>query len=122
MERAEAHAAQPDLDGAGTSADEPSLSSALERLGAAGQGVVAKRIDLALLEGQELLSRALGRIGLIGPAMILAVVAWVAVAAAFVLMVAPAATRAVQLAMFGSVNAGAALVLVAWGTHRAGRK
>ena len=38
---------------------EPSVSSALERLGAVGQGVVDKRIDWALLEGQELLFQAL---------------------------------------------------------------
>jgi len=49
MELAETHAARPDMYGAGTAADEPSVSSALERLGAAGQGVVAKRIELASL-------------------------------------------------------------------------
>lgn len=94
------------------------MSSALERLGAAGQGVVAKRIDLALLEGQELLSRALGRAALLGPGTVVAVVAWFALAAAVVLVIAPAASMAVHLAIFGLVNAGAALVLVALGVRR----
>lgn len=118
MELAKAHAARPDMHRAGTAANEPSVSSALERLGAAGQGVVAKRIDLALLEGQELLSQGFGKAALVGPGMVLAVVAWIAAAAALVLVVAPAAPPAVHLAIFASVNAGGALVLLAFGTCR----
>jgi uncharacterized membrane protein YqjE len=106
------------MHGAGTAADEPSVSSALERLGAAGQGVVAKRIELALLEGQELLSQALGKAALVGPGMVLAVVAWIAAVAALVLVVAPAAPLAIHLAIFASVNAGGALVLLAFGVRR----
>jgi len=98
--------------------DEPSVASALERLGAAGQGVIAKRIDLALLEGQEHLAQALRTAALVGPGMALAVVAWFAMAAAFVLLAAPAATLAVHLAMFGSLNAAGAVVLVALSTRR----
>ena len=102
--------------------DEPSVSSALERLGAAGQGVVAKRIDLALLEGHALLSRILQTAAWLAPGILLASVAWFAAAAAIVLLVAPAATLAVRLVIFGSLNAGGAAVLVALGTRRnAGR-
>jgi hypothetical protein len=101
-----------------TVAEQPSVSVALEHLGAAGQGIVAKRIDLALLEGQELLSQTLGKAALIGPGILLAVGAWFAAAAAFVLLVAPAATPAIHLAIFASINAGCALVLVALGTRR----
>jgi len=98
--------------------DEPSVSSALERLGAAGQGVVTKRIDLALLEGHELLSRTLQSAAWLAPGMVLALVAWFALAAAVVLIVVPAATPAVRFAIFGLLNAGGAGVLVALGTRR----
>lgn len=118
MDTVRAHTSQPDIGGVATVGDEPSVSSALERLGTAGSGVVAKRMDLAILDGQELLSRALGRAALIGPGIVLATVAWFAVAAAFVLLVAPAATLAVRLAIFGLLNAGGALALVALGARR----
>jgi len=98
--------------------DEPSVSSALERLGTAGQGVVAKRIDLALLEGHELLSQTIGRATLVGPGIVLATVAWFALVAAFVLVVTPAATLAVRLAIFGLVNVAGAAGLIALGTRR----
>ena len=98
--------------------DEPSVSSALERLSAAGQGVVSKRIDLALLEGHELLSRTLQSAAWVGLGVLLASVAWCAAAAAVVLMVAPAASPAVRLTIFGSLNAGGAAVLIALGTRR----
>jgi hypothetical protein len=52
-------------------AGEPSVSSSLEHLVAGGQGVITKRIDLALLEGQELLSRSSQRAALVGTGMIL---------------------------------------------------
>jgi hypothetical protein len=94
------------------------MTSALERLGAAGQGVVAKRIDLALLEGHELLSRTLGSVALIGPGVILAAIAWCAGAAACVLLIAPAATPAGHLAIFGALNGAPALGLLALGIRR----
>jgi uncharacterized membrane protein YqjE len=98
--------------------DAPSVSSALERLGSAGQGVVAKRIDLALLEGHELLSRTIGSATLVGPGMVLATVAWFALVTAFILVVAPEATVAVHLVIFGFVNGGGAAGLIALGTRR----
>ena len=68
---------------------EPSVSSSLEHLVAGSQGVITKRIDLALLEGQELLSRTLQRAALVGVGMVLAAAAWFAVAACLVLFATP---------------------------------
>lgn len=107
-----------DAPGRDRATAEPSLSSALERLGTAGQGVIAKRIDLALLEGQELLSRTLGGAALVGAGMLLAAAAWFAVAAGFTLLVIPVANPVVRLAVFGLLNGGAAVGLVALGMRR----
>lgn len=118
MELAEAHATQRDIPGRGSATAEPSVSSALERLGAAGQGVIAKRIDLALLEGHELLSRTLGGAALIGAGTLLAAAAWFALAAGFALVAIPVANPVVRLAVFGLLNGGAAVGLVALGLRR----
>lgn len=91
---------------------EPSVSSALEHLVAGSQGVITKRIDLALLEGQELLSRSLERAALVGAGMVLAAAAWFAGAGAFVLFAVPDAHPVVRLAAFGLLNGGAAVGLV----------
>jgi len=45
---------------------------------AGSQGVITKRIDLALLEGQELFSRSIERAALAGAGAVLAAVAWFA--------------------------------------------
>lgn len=92
---------------------EPSVSSSLEHLMAGSQGVITKRIDLALLEGQELLSRTLQRAALVAFAVVLAAGAWFAVAACLVLLVTPNASPVIRLAAFGLLNAGGALGLVA---------
>jgi uncharacterized membrane protein YqjE len=93
-------------------AGEPSVSSSLEHLVAGSQGVITKRIDLALLEGQELLSRTLQRAALVGAGMVLAAVAWFAGAGAFVLFVAPDASPVIRLAAFGLLNGAGAAGLV----------
>jgi uncharacterized membrane protein YqjE len=92
---------------------EPSVSSSLEHLVAGSQGVINKRIDLALLEGQELLSRTLQRAALVAFAVVLAAGAWFAVAACLVLLVTPNASPVIRLAAFGLLNAGGALGLAA---------
>ena len=61
------------------------VSSSLDHLVAGSQGVITKRIDLALIEGQELLSHTLQRAALVGFGMVLAAGAWFAVAACLVL-------------------------------------
>jgi len=91
---------------------EPSVSSSLEHLVAGSQGVITKRIDLALLEGQEVLSRFFERAALVGAGMVLAAVAWFAGAGAFVLFVAPDASPVIRLAAFGLLNGAGAVGLV----------
>ncbi|HXQ23265.1 MAG TPA: phage holin family protein, partial [Candidatus Acidoferrales bacterium] len=92
---------------------EPTVSSSLEHLVAGSQGVITKRIDLALLEGQELLSQTLQRAALVGFGMVLAAGAWFAAAACLVLLVTPNANLVLRLAAFAVLNAGGALGLVA---------
>lgn len=109
----EGHATQGDSAGWHSPAGEPSVSSSLEHLVAGSQGVITKRIDLALLEGQEVLSRTLQRAALVAFGMVLAAGAWFAGAACLVLLVAPNANLVLRLAAFGLLNAGGALGLVA---------
>lgn len=99
----------PEGDGA---VGAPSVSSSLEHLVAGSQGVIARRIDLALLEGQELLSHTLQRAALVAFGMVLAAGAWFAGAGAFVLFVAPDASPVIRLAAFGLLNGAGAVGLV----------
>ncbi len=89
------------------------MSSSLEHLVAGSQGVITKRIDLALLEGQDLLSRTLQRAALAAFGMVLAAGAWFAVAACLVLLVIQTPNPVVRLAVFGLLNAAGALGLIA---------
>lgn len=91
---------------------EPSVSSSLEHLVAGSQGVITKRIDLALLEGRELLSRTLQGSVLVGLGIILAAAAWFAVTACVVLLVIPDPIWVARLAAFGLLNGGTAVGLV----------
>jgi len=117
VELAETAVARGDKAGEGVNT-EPSVSSALEHLAAGSQGVITKRIDLALLEGQELLSRTLQRAALNGAGTLLAVGAWFAGAACLVQFVAPDATLAVRLALFALLNGGGAVALVTLAMRR----
>jgi len=110
---ADAHGTQGDSAGGHSDTGEPSVSSAIEHLVASSQGEVTKRIDLALLEGHELLSRSLQRAALVVCGLVLAAGAWFALTACVVLLVAPHATLTVRLAAFGVLNAGGAVGLVA---------
>jgi uncharacterized membrane protein YqjE len=101
---------------------EPSVSSSLEHLVAGSQGVITKRIDLALLEAQELLSRSIERAGLIGAGMVLAAGAWFAGAGAFVLFVVPDTNLIIRLAAFGVLNGAGAVGLVTLAMRRGRRQ
>lgn len=92
---------------------QPSVASSLEHLVAGSQGVIAKRIDLALLEGQELLRHTVQGAALVGVAVVVVAAAWFAVAACVVLLVIPDGSWIVRLAAFGSLNGGCAVGLVA---------
>jgi hypothetical protein len=96
---------------------EPSASSSLQHLVAGSQGVITKWIDLALLEGQELLSRSIERAALLGAGMVLAVAAWLAGAGALVLFVTPDAPSVIRLAAFGLLNLAGAFGLVTLATR-----
>ena len=113
MAVAEAHSTQSDGAGEHRASGEPSVSSAIEHLVAGSQGVITKRIDWALLEGQELLSRTLQRAALVTLGMVLAAGAWFAVAACLVLLVTPNASMVLRLAAFGVLNGACALGLIA---------
>ena len=113
MTLAEAYATQGDGPGGHPAVGEPSVSSSIEHLVTSSQGVITKRIDLALLEGQELLSRTVRCAVLVTFGMVLAAGAWFALAACLALLVTPSAKLALRLAAFGLLNAGAAVGLVA---------
>ena len=105
---------------------EPSASAALEHLMAGSHGVIAKRIDLALLEGRELLSHTLFSAALIGLSIVLGAGAWFAVATCLVLLITPGAELVARLAVFAAINGGGAVALAAIATrarlsaHRSG--
>lgn len=106
----------------GRPADEPSVTSSLEHLLAGTQGVIGKRIDLALLEGREMLSRTVQGAALVVLGTLLAAATWFALAASAVLLVFPVASWVVRLAAFGLLNAGGALGLVALAMRRVRRE
>jgi hypothetical protein len=97
---------------------EPSVSSSLEHLVAGSQGVITKRIDLALLEGRELLSRSTERAALLGAGMVLAAAAWFAGAACVVLFTTPGASLVVRVGAFGLLNGAGAVGLVTLAMRR----
>jgi len=105
----EACVTQGDIMSRDRRAGEQSVSSALEHLAAGSHGVISKRIELALLDVHELLSRTLQRAALVGVGLVVASAAWFAVAACVVLLVTPDASLAVRLAAFGLLNWGVAL-------------
>ena len=82
------------------------------------QGVITKRIDLALLESQELLTRTLQRAALGALSMVLAAAAWFAVTTSFILVVIPSETLSIRLAAFGLLHGGVALGVVALARRR----
>lgn len=113
MAPAQAQARHNGTAGGESGPSEPSVSSAIEHVVASSQGVITKRIDLALLEGQELVSRTLQRAVLGVCGMVLAAAAWFAFAACLVLLATPGGSPLLRLAAFGLLNAGGALGLVA---------
>jgi len=97
---------------------EPSVASSVEHLVASSHGVITKRIDLALLEGREMLAQTIGRAAMFGAGGVLALASWVSGAAALVLFVFPEATSLMHLVAFGLLNGGSALVLFALAGRR----
>lgn len=121
MEPAEPTATDRDAGAGDHLTDEPSVTSSLEHLVAGSQGVISKRIDLALLEGRELLSRTVQGAALLGFGAVLAAAAWLSLAGGVVLLVFPDASWVVRLTAFGLLNGGGAVGLVALAMRRVRR-
>ena len=118
MELAETRVPHGEVAGRHVDVADPSVSSALEHLAAGSQGVITKRIDLALLEGQQLLSSTFRGAALLGFAMVLAAGAWFATATCLVLLATPEPNLVVRLAVFALLNAAGAVALVALAMRR----
>ncbi len=96
--------------GAGSTRADISIGTALERLLTASQGVVTKRIDLALLEARNLVSRGLISIFLLGLNVVWIAAAWCALTICLIALVLGDGSFVARVAAFGILNAAAALV------------
>ena len=114
---AEGHATRDDGSGERAVVGDPSMSSALEHLVASSQGAITKRIDLAMLEGRQLITHTLQGAILVGLSMVMGAGAWFAVAACLALIAVPNGSLTARLAIFGALNAGGAVGLVALARH-----
>ncbi|HYC56583.1 MAG TPA: phage holin family protein [Candidatus Binatia bacterium] len=93
-------------------AQEPSLPAALEKLTAATQGVITKRIDLVMLEIHELVGTLVMKTGLIVFGVIVALAAWFGAISALVLWLTPNMGTVGHLAIFSLVNLAIGAVVV----------
>ena len=118
MERVEAAGMRSEGSGANGSIDAQSVASSFEHLVDGAQGVIAKRIDLALLEGQELLSSSIQRAAFAFAGTVFGVTAWLAGAGALALLAVPEADPVLRLAVFAFLNGGAAVGLVVLSMRR----
>jgi hypothetical protein len=106
---ARGHSTRGNIAG-GNGARGPTLSTALEHLVVGSQAVITERIDLALLDGKELLSRNLQRAALGGLCIIVGAAAWFALAACIAQLIGADATSVGRVAIFAALNGGAAVV------------
>ena len=120
MEPGEPSGTNSHSTGGDSTTDASSVASSLEHLVAGSQGVITKRIDLALLEGREMLSRVLQGAALVALGIVLAAAAWFAVTACAVLLVIPDASWVVRFAAFGLLNGGTAVGLATLAMRRRG--
>lgn len=97
---------------------EPTIPSAVEKLVAASQGVITKRIDLVMLEVDEMMARLVTRAAFVAFGLVLALAAWVAAVGALVLYVTPGAGTMVHLGIFAAINAAAGVAVVAAGVAK----
>lgn len=91
----------------------PSLPGALEQLFSGSLGMITKRIDLAQLEAEEMLTRFLGRAALAGLGVLLTAGAWFTTAGAVVVAASPASSTTFPLGAFAILNTLAALGVLA---------
>jgi len=90
---------------------EHSASHAIERLVSATHGMIAKRIDLALLEGRQMSQRLLIAAGLATCGMLLICSGLIALAYALTLLLMPEGPAIARATLFGLLNVGLAAVL-----------
>jgi uncharacterized membrane protein YqjE len=95
---------------------EVSLGTSLEHLLAGSQGLISKRFDLALLEGENILARGTRRLSLAGTGMILLAGAILATTGLVSLLLFPAAQPERRLAAFAVLNAACAFAILRLGT------
>jgi hypothetical protein len=117
MNTADSLAARRESSARANRQPEASLTESLEQLLASSQTVVTKRIDLALLEGGELLARSIKQIALLAAAVAMAIGAVFALTAAAVEFLMPQASLAARLAAFGGFDAVAAAAFVLIAKH-----
>lgn len=84
--------------------NEPSVTSALERIVLASQRVVGDRIDLALLELRELLAITFRGLLALGLALGLLLFAWVAASSMLVFLLLGVMSRSAALGVVAGIN------------------
>jgi len=86
------------------------VGAAVERLLTASQGVVTKRIDLALLEARDIVTHSLESAVLLALNLVWIAAAWFAFAVWVTTLAFGDQSFASRIAVFGVLNAAAALV------------
>jgi hypothetical protein len=86
-----------------------SMSASLEHLVASSQRILFKRIELALLEGREILSQSLEGAALTAIGVLLAVAGWMAVTGAGVEVLIPESSPVLRLFVFGLASGAGSL-------------
>lgn len=98
-----------------TAENEPSLTSALERIVQASQRVIGDRVDLVVLETRELLALTFRGLLALGLAIGLLLLAWLATSSMLVFLLLNAMSRSGALAIVAGINLvlGAVLLRIA---------
>jgi uncharacterized membrane protein YqjE len=91
---------------------EPSVTSSIERMVIASQNVISKKIDLAVLEGQEWITRAVSSVLLAAVGGLLACAAWLSLVACIALALPESFNTLGRAAVFTAVNVIAAILML----------
>ncbi|HEY2774127.1 MAG TPA: hypothetical protein VGK20_08760 [Candidatus Binatia bacterium] len=101
----------PPADPAGAAAA-PSVPAALEKLASATHRVIAKRIDLVMLENEELISQLLIKASFLAFGVVAGLAAWFTALRAVVPYMLPGRDYRLQLLLFAAVNLVLALIVI----------
>jgi len=102
--------------------DQPSLVEAIERVAQAGIEVLDKRFDLIQLEVRSAISRSLAGGAFLIVALLLAIVGWVALMVAGVVLLRPRLGDAGALAAIAAVNFVLGAILASLGSKSLSRE